>query len=74
MLVRVIAIALVAWSLVELTLYWIYCHQNWFNSHQKNVPLEMLPCVERSLPLLAGVALLVKSRALAEWISNILDE
>jgi hypothetical protein len=44
------------------------------NPSQNNVPMKILPCLERSVPLLVGVILLVKSRALAEWISNILDQ
>jgi len=35
--------------------------------------MEILPCVTKSLPLLAGVVMLIKSRALAEWLSDKLD-
>lgn len=74
MLVRVVALALIAWSVVELAVYWIFCHQHLINPSQNNVPMKILPCLERSVPLLVGIVLLVKSRALAEWVSNILDD
>jgi hypothetical protein len=67
MLVRIVAVALIGWTVVELALYWAVCRHN-------NVPVNTLPCVVKSLPLLAGLVVLVKARALAEWISNKLDE
>ena len=66
MLVRFIAAALIGWTVCELVLYWVVC------SH-KNVPVEIFPCVVKSLPFLAGVVMLIKSRALAEWLSDKLD-
>ena len=66
MLVRFIAAALIGWALVDLGLYWVVC------SH-KNVPMEMLPCVIKALPFLAGVVVLIKSKTLAEWLSDKLD-
>jgi len=67
MLVRIIALGLFGWALAELALYLVVCRH-------KNVPVEVLPCIYRSLPLLLGVGLLVKARALAEWISNLFDD
>jgi hypothetical protein len=67
MLVRIIAIGLIGWALTELALYLAVCKH-------KNVPVEVLPCLCRSLPLLVGVGLLIKARTLAEWISNFLDD
>ena len=66
MLVRFIAAALIGWALVELALYLTICHH-------KNVPVEVVPCIIKSLPFLAGVVMLFNSRALAEWISDQLD-
>ena len=66
MLVRVIAIGLIGWSLAELALYLAVCHH-------KKLPVDVLPCFYRALPLLLGLILLVKARALAEWISDQLD-
>jgi uncharacterized membrane protein YhhN len=66
MLVRFIAAALVGWAIVELVLYWVVCNHN-------NVPVKIFPCVLKSLPFLAGVAILIKSKSLAEWLSDKLD-
>jgi hypothetical protein len=66
MLVRFVAAALIGWSLAELALYVAV-------NHHKNEPVEIIPCVLKSLPFLAGVVVLIKSRSLAEWISDKLD-
>jgi hypothetical protein len=66
MLVRFTAVALIGWSCVENALYVVLCH------HEK-LPIELLPCVIRSLPFLAGLVMLVKSRSLAQWLADKLD-
>jgi hypothetical protein len=66
MLVRFVAAALIGWALVELALYLLVCHN-------KNVPVEILPCIVKFLPFLAGVVMLFKARSLAEWLSDKLD-
>ena len=67
MLVRFIALGLVGWSVAELALYVAVCRHN-------HADVQITKCVVRSLPLLAGTVVLVKAKALAEWISNILDD
>jgi hypothetical protein len=66
MLVRIIALALVGWAVAELLLYWADCH---FHNH----PVEIIKIIIKSLPLLGGAVILVKARALAEWLSDLLD-
>ena len=66
MLVRFIAAVLIGWAVLDLALYFAV------NSH-KNLPVEIVPCLVKSLPFVAGVVMLVKSKALAEWISDQLD-
>jgi hypothetical protein len=66
MLVRFLAAALMGWAICDLVLYWVV------NQH-KNLPVEIFPCVIKSLPFLAGVVMLVKARPLAEWLSDKLD-
>jgi hypothetical protein len=66
MLVRFIAAALIGWALAELALYLAICHH-------KNEPVQIVPCVVKSLPLIAGLVILLKSKSLAEWISDKLD-
>ena len=66
MLVRFVAVALIGWATVELVLYVVICRH-------KAVPVEIFPCVIKSLPFIAGVAVLVKARAIAEWLADKLD-
>ncbi len=66
MLVRFVAVALIGWACVELALYVVVCH------HQ-GLPIEILPSLIRSLPFLAGVVMLIKSRAIAGWLAEQLD-
>lgn len=66
MLVRIVALALVGWAVAELSLYWLVCR------HDHASP-ELLKVAVKSLPLVAGAAILIKSRPLAEWLSDRLD-
>ncbi|HEY5346407.1 MAG TPA: hypothetical protein VIK62_08700 [Verrucomicrobiae bacterium] len=66
MLVRIFGVGLLGWALAELALYIAVCHH-------KSEPVEIFPCVMKSLPFLAGVVVLIKSSALAEWLSDKLD-
>lgn len=67
MLVRFIAVALIGVTLVELALYWVV-------SASQHTPMLAFPCVLKSIPAVLGVVILIKARAVAEWISNKLDE
>ena len=66
MLVRFVAVALIGVSVVETGLYAVLCRQ-----HQTGV--EIIPCLVRSLPLIAGVIILIKARTLALWIADLMD-
>jgi hypothetical protein len=67
MLVRFVAAALIGWTLVDLALYWVIAQHD-------HKAMEIVPCILKSIPGLAGIVILVKARVLAEWISNKLDE
>ena len=67
MLVRFIAAALIGWTLVDFALYWLV-------SQHYNTPMNILPCVLKSIPAVLGVVGLIKSKALAQWVSDKLDE
>jgi hypothetical protein len=67
MLVRFIAVSLICVTLVELTLYWAIAQHN-------HTPVGTFPCILKSIPAVAGVVMLIKAKAIAEWISNKLDE
>jgi len=66
MLVRFIAATLIGWSVVELALYYAV------RSHD-HLRMEFIPCAVRSLPFILGVVVLIRSRSLAEWLSDKLD-
>jgi hypothetical protein len=67
MLVRFLAVALIGWAVAETALYWAVCQHD----HQ---PVETVKMIIKSLPSLGGIVILLKARALAEWISNLLDD
>jgi hypothetical protein len=67
-LVRLIGVMLIVATILELGLYWAKC-----SIPEHKVPVEVIPVVLRLIPAVLGVAALIKARALAEWISNILD-
>jgi hypothetical protein len=67
MLVRFLALALISITLVNLALYWVVSRHN-------HIEMTILPCILKSIPAVAGIVLLVKARAVAQWISSKLDE
>ena len=67
MLVRFVAAALIGWTFVDLALYWVLAQHN-------HTAMETFPCILKSIPFVLGVVLLIRARAVAQWISNKLDE
>ncbi len=67
MLVRFIAVALIGWAVAELALYGVVSSHN-------NQPMAVGKIIFKSLPLLAGVVVLIKQKALAEWVSDLMDD
>ncbi len=67
MLVRFLAVALIGWAVAELALYWAVTNHD-------NKPMAVGEIIFKSLPLIAGVVVLIKQKALAEWVSNFLDD
>jgi hypothetical protein len=67
MLVRFTAVALLCASIAELSLYFVISQHN-------NTPMQILPCVLKSIPALLGIVLLIKSKSVADWISAKLEE
>jgi hypothetical protein len=67
MLVRFIAISLLAVTLVNVALYWVITQHN-------HTEMAIFPFVLKSIPAVVGLVLLVKARAVAEWISDKMDE
>jgi hypothetical protein len=66
MLVRFTALSLVGISVVELALYWVV-------SSAHHTPMQTFPCILKSISGVLGVVILIKAKAVAEWISDKLD-
>jgi hypothetical protein len=52
---------------LNLVLYWYECHRN-------HTDLSIWRCLYLSIPLVIGVAILVKSSAIAQRVDDYLDE
>ncbi len=70
MLVRFIAVALIGWTAVDFGLDWAAHHYK----PQTHPPLKWFGIIEDCVPAILGLVLLIKSRVVAEWISDKLDE
>jgi hypothetical protein len=66
MLVRVVGFTLIGWAVVDLALYLVICRHD-------NVPVKIFTLTVKSLPMLAGLVMLVKARAITEWVAEKLD-
>jgi hypothetical protein len=66
MLVRFVAVALIGVSLALLA-------EPLTKAATNKTAVEMLPCILRSLPALAGLVMLIRGRALAAWLDDFLD-
>ena len=70
MLVRFIAVAFIGWTFVDFGLDWAGHHY----SPQTHPELKWTGMLADSVPAVLGLGLLFKAKALAEWISNTLDD
>ena len=66
MLVRFVAATLIGWTMVDLALYWVIAQHN-------RTAMQIFPCILKSIPAVLGIVMLIKAKALAEWISDKLD-
>jgi hypothetical protein len=64
LLVRFIGIGLILVSLLMVTLVF---------AAARTTPVELLPCILKAVPGLAGLGILAKTRAIAEWLDDLLD-
>ncbi len=65
-LVYFIAISLVGYGLLEMALYWGECL-----AHKQ--PVKLLHFASPAVPLVAGVVLLVRAKAVAKWLADKLE-
>lgn len=68
MLVRLIGVTLMLATILELGLYWARC-----SMPNHRVPVEVVPVLLRLIPAVLGTIVLVKARALADWLVDLLD-
>jgi hypothetical protein len=68
MLVRLIGVLFVVASILELGLYWAEC-----SFAKPPVPVEKIPCILKLIPAAIGLVVLVKAKAIAEWLSDKFD-
>lgn len=67
-LVRLIGVMLVVATILQLGLYLAKCY-----TPNHRAPVELFPVLLNLIPAVIGLVVLVKARAISEWISNILD-
>ena len=66
-IVRIVAASFLLVGFMNLGLYW-------FKSRHDQTEMSVWHCVYLSIPLVIGVAILVKSSALANWVDQYLDD
>ncbi|MGA2244805.1 MAG: hypothetical protein ABSH48_07400 [Verrucomicrobiota bacterium] len=67
-LVRLIGVLCIVVTILELGLYWASC-----SIPGRRVPVRLIPLLVRLVPSLIGFVVLLRARAIADWISDILD-
>ena len=67
MLVRFIAVALIGFGVIELSL-------SWLENSTRHMPMRTVDFVLPGILFALGVVVLIKAGSLAAWISNKLDE
>jgi len=67
MLVRFVAVAIIGLSLLMVGLYAA-------GNLVHHLAVGIVHCALLTVPLVVGIAMLVKSKAVAEWVSEKLDE
>jgi hypothetical protein len=66
MLVRFVAAALIGWAVVDVSLYVAVRRHDL-------LPVEILPCVLKTISFVVGSVILVKAKSIAEWLAEMLD-
>lgn len=74
-LVRLIACCLIVLGVLDAGLYFTeYLHVFSSSGHKEpSQPLNVLRLIFDSLPIIAGVVVFIKSRAIAEWLSDLIE-
>jgi hypothetical protein len=67
-IVRLLSVLLIVGTILELGLYWAEC-----SMAKPPVPVQMTPALFKLIWAVLGFAGLIKSKALAAWLSEKLD-
>lgn len=67
-LVRLIGVMTVVMSLLELGLYLVNCY-----NPRHPVPVQPLEVALWAIPVVVGIVILIRAKALAEWVARLLD-
>ena len=73
MLVYLVAIALMGFGVINLSLHWIK-GLHWVEGSLHKTPMHVSDFVFPPIFFMLGVVVVIKARSIAEWISNRLDE
>jgi hypothetical protein len=74
-LVRLIAGCLIVIGLLDAGLYFTQ-YLSLFSSqthHEPRQPLNVLRVILDSLPVIAGIVILIKAKSIAEWVSDLIE-
>ena len=73
MLVCFIAIAMMGFGVIDLSVHWMK-GLHWVEGSLHKTPMHISDFVFPTIFFMLGVVVLIKARSIAEWISNKLDE
>jgi hypothetical protein len=68
-LVRLIAVCLMVLGLLDGGLYFT----QWLAPHHPRAPLNIVRVGLDSVPIILGIVVLIKSKALAEWLADMIQ-
>jgi hypothetical protein len=67
-LVRLVAVCLIVIGLLDVGLYLTQCFEP-----KHRVPVKVVPIIWNSIPVIIGILLLVRAKAISEWIADMLE-
>lgn len=78
-LVRLVAFCLIALGLLDAAMYFTQYLAPYVNAHnhhaqdQNPAPLNIFRVILDSIPVVAGIVALIKAKAIAEWLSDLIQ-
>lgn len=78
-LVRLVAFCLIILGLLDAAIYFTQYLTPYFNNHahhaqdQPTAPLSIFRVILDSIPVVAGIVVFIKAKAIAEWLSDLIQ-